>query len=88
MRSRDGTSATWTSIHVQRLAVVRLAYCGVCQMWFGKFMEEKRARETHCRADPGHVSRAAHAQQLQRKQLSRAKTKATGRAQESCENAS
>ena len=62
---------------------VRARYCGVCQLWFGsakdQFMDPLRARQKHCRDDPGHVSRAAHAQQLQRKQLSRAKTRATGR---------
>ena len=71
---------------------VRARYCGVCQLWFGsardQFMDPVRARQKHCRDDPGHVSRAAHAQQLQRKQLSRAKTKATGRAEDSWENAS
>ena len=30
-------------------------------------MDNKSARETHCRTDPGHVSRVAHAQQLARR---------------------
>ena len=42
----------------------------------------------HCHDDPGHVSRAAHREQLARKALSREKTKATGRAEDSWENAS
>ena len=51
-------------------------------------MDPVRARKTHCRTDPGHVSRAAHAQQLARKRDSRAKTRATGRVEDSWENSS
>ena len=85
--SKQGFSVAFTGLLVAGQPV-RASYCGVCQMWFGKFMEETRARNTHCRTDPGHVSRAAHAQQLARKRDSRAKTKATGRAEDSWENSS
>jgi len=39
---------------------VRARFCGVCQLWFGsakdQFMDPVRARQKHCRDDPGHVS--------------------------------
>jgi hypothetical protein len=54
-----------------RAALAQQVVRSVCQIWFGsgKFMEEKRALEKHCRDDPGHVSRVAHAQQLTRKAM-------------------
>ena len=89
--SEQGFSCLFTGLVVGD-ANVRARYYGVCQLWFasdsGKFMDNKVARGKHCRDDPEHVSRASHMDQLRRKGLSRAKTKATGRADNSWENSS
>jgi hypothetical protein len=65
--SSQGFSGPFTGLLVAGQPVCA-RYCGVCQLWFGsakdQFMDPVRARKTHCRTDPGHVSRAAHAQQL------------------------
>eukprot|EP01044_Picomonas_judraskeda_P022181 COSAG03_NODE_5442_length_1248_cov_1.981723_2_plen_235_part_00 len=89
--SQQGFSVAFTGLLVTGQPVCA-RYCGVCHLWFGSetktFVDNKSARKTHCRTDPGHVSRVAHAQQLARKRDSRAKTRATGRAEDSWENAS
>ena len=42
--SKQGFSAAFTGLLVAGQPV-RASYCGVCQMWFGKFVEETYGRQ-------------------------------------------